>query len=271
MRAANYPASATNSAARASGPARCLACVLAALMAVAPVAGQTSAGSSKSPSSTTATGTKKTTRTAQKRKAPTKAGRAGKAARAARIARMRQAFVASTELRPMAQQLATLRSPAAYAGVTKYARAHTLDAAAAAYLALGHAYLVDRRFPEAEENLRLAQKAGQELADYADFLGAEAAHESGKEAAAETLLHGFADRYPDSIFNAQVPELEATVFLAQSKAADAQWALAADPSSAARSGYQLAQGEVDQALGQTQEAEQVFKRLLLGHPLSSEA
>jgi soluble lytic murein transglycosylase len=271
MRAANYPASATNSAARASGPARCLACVLAALMAVAPVAGQTSAGSSKSPSSTTATGTKKTTRTAQKRKAPTKAGRAGKAARAARIARMRQAFVASTELRPMAQQLATLRSPAAYAGVTKYARAHTLDAAAAAYLALGHAYLVDRRFPEAEENLRLARQAGQELADYADFLGAEAAHESGKEAAAETLLHGFADRYPDSIFNAQVPELEATVFLAQSKAADAQRALAADPSSAARSGYQLAQGEVDQALGQTQEAEQVFKRLLLGHPLSSEA
>jgi hypothetical protein len=44
-----------------------------------------------------------------------------RAARRARTARIRQAFVASTELRPMAQQLATLRTPAAYAGVSKYA------------------------------------------------------------------------------------------------------------------------------------------------------
>ena len=37
----------------------------------------------------------------------------------------------------MAQQLGTLRTPAAYAGVTKYAHAHTGEVAAAAYLALG--------------------------------------------------------------------------------------------------------------------------------------
>ena len=63
----------------------------------------------------------------------------------------------------MAQQLATMRTPAAYAGVTKYAHAHTGEAAAAAYLALGHAYLVDRRFAEASENLHLARQAGEEL------------------------------------------------------------------------------------------------------------
>jgi len=45
----------------------------------------------------------------------------------------------------MAQQLATLRTPAAYAGVTSYAHRQTGDAAAAAYLALGHAYLLDKR------------------------------------------------------------------------------------------------------------------------------
>jgi soluble lytic murein transglycosylase len=46
---------------------------------------------------------------------------------------------------------------------------------------------------------------------------------------------------------------------------------AADSDAASRSGYQLAQGQVAFALGQSQEAERDFKRLLLGHPLSSEA
>ena len=114
----------------------------------------------------------------------------------------------------MAQQLATLRTPAAYAGVSKYAQQHSGEAAAAAYLALGHAYLLDKRFSESETSLRQARQYGEELADYADFLGAEANHDAGNEAAAEALLHGFAGRYPDSIFNAQAPELEANVLLA---------------------------------------------------------
>ncbi|MFP5204981.1 MAG: hypothetical protein ACLGSH_06480, partial [Acidobacteriota bacterium] len=67
--------------------------------------------------------------------------RASQASRRRETARIRRAFVASSELRPMAQQLATLRTPAAYAGVTAYANRHSGDAAAAAHLALGHAYL----------------------------------------------------------------------------------------------------------------------------------
>jgi soluble lytic murein transglycosylase len=254
---------------RAPGPVRWLTAGLAVLMAVAPVAGQTSTTSSTSsakPSGQTATTTKKSTKPRKKSKT-----RASRAARAARTARIRQAFVASTELRPMAQQLATLRTPAAYAGVTKYAHQHTGEAASAAYLALGHAYLVDRRFAEAAENLRLAKQAGQELADYADFLGAEAERESGNGAAATALLHGFTERYPDSIFNVQVPEQEANVLLAQGNASGAEKVLTEDSESAARPGYQLAQGQVAYSLGRAQEAEQIFKRLLLGHPLSPEA
>ena len=105
----------------------------------------------------------------------------------------------------MAQQLANLRTPEAYAGVTAYA--------------LGHAYLEDKRYAEAESSLRQARQAGEELADYADFLGAEASHDGGDEAAAEVLLHGFMDRYPDSIFDVQVPELEANVLLSMNNAA----------------------------------------------------
>jgi soluble lytic murein transglycosylase len=171
----------------------------------------------------------------------------------------------------MAQQLATLRTPAAYAGVSKYAHSHSGEAASTAYLALGHAYLADRRFADAAENLRLARQAGQELADYADFLGAEAEHEAGNETAAEALLRGFTARYPDSIFNPQVPELEANILLTLNNAPEAQRVLAEAPESVNRAGYQLAQGEVENALGQTGQAELTFKKLLLAHPLSSDA
>ncbi len=250
----------------ASGSVRWLSAALAVLMAASPVAGQTAGGSAAQAGDTATATTKMSKKHARKNRA-----HAGKSARAARTARIHKAFVASTELRPMAQQLATLRTPAAYAGVTKYAHAHAGEAAAAAYLALGHAYLEDKRFAEASENLRLARQAGQELADYADFLDAEADHEAGNESAAEALLHGFSLRYPDSIFIAQVPELEASVQLTLNNPAEAQRVLEANTGSAGRPGYELAQGEVAAALGQTQQAEQFFKRLLLGHPLSSEA
>jgi len=172
----------------------------------------------------------------------------------------------------MAQQLAALRTPAAYAGVTEFAHRHSGDAAAAAYLALGHAYLLDKRYPEAVANLRQANRLSEVLADYADFLSAQASHEAGSQAAAEAVLRGFTVRYPDSIFNVQAPELEANVLLAMNDAAGAQRVLAAAADLAGnRAGYQLALAQTALTLGQTQEAVQDFKRLLLGHPLSAEA
>ena len=173
----------------------------------------------------------------------------------------------------MAQQLDTLRTPEAYAGVTAYARKHSGEAGAAAYLALGHAYLLDKRYAEAEQNLRQARQTGQELSDYADFLGAQASHEAGDEAGAEALLHGFLGRYPDSIFDVQAPELEANVLLGMNNAAGAQKVLAEAAGLAAedRSGFQLALGQTEFKLGQTAAAERTFKELLLGHPLAGEA
>ena len=48
-----------------------------------------------------------------------------------RVARLRQAFVASASLRPMAQQLLQDRTPAAYTGLDAYARAHAKEDAGA--------------------------------------------------------------------------------------------------------------------------------------------
>ena len=114
----------------------------------------------------------------------------------------------------MAQQLAATRTAAAYAGVAAYAKSHTGEASATAYLAMGHAYLLDNRFSEAAANLRQARAAGDALADYDDYLAAKAEHDGGNDVGAEELIKGFADRNPDSIFVAQVPELEAQILLA---------------------------------------------------------
>lgn len=172
----------------------------------------------------------------------------------------------------MAQQLATLRTPAAYAGVTTYAEKHTGDAAAAAWLALGHAYFADHRYSEAASSFARANKASNVLDDYADFLAARSDHESGEDTAAENLLHGFVTRYPDSIFIVEAPELEASVLLALKQPGAANRVLDAAPAAAtARPGYQLARAEVALALNQTDEANNLFKHLLLSAPLSSEA
>ncbi len=188
-----------------------------------------------------------------------------------RIQRYHQAFVASTELRPMAEQLVATRTPAAFAAVTAYARRHQGDAAATAWLALGYAYLQEDRFAEAVTSLRAARSASDTLGDYDEFLEARAEHLLGHQSQAAVLLTGFATRHPESIFNPQLPELLAQVLLAESDPAAAARVLAAAPESASRRGYQLAQAQVDEALGHTQQAAQLYRHVLVSFPLTAEA
>ena len=71
---------------------------------------------------------------------------------------------------------------------------------------------------------------------------------------AEALLHGFTDRYPDSIFDAEAPELEANVLLAMNNASrGAAGAGAGRGSGSGRTApaFNLPQGQVEFALGQT--------------------
>jgi soluble lytic murein transglycosylase len=278
-------------------PARILAAMLCAVIAVTPVEGKgydaantkatTSTASStshkkkkqaepkaspskRSASSKTSSARHSATRTRGKKKHVSPAERRRLAARAHKI---KLAFVASSELRPMAQQLATLRTPAAYSGVTAYARSHSGEASAAAYLALGHAYMLDKRYADAVSSLQQAKRVGDSLEDYDDFLAAKAYHESDQEAQAEALLKGFKLKYPDSIFVDEVPELEANVLLDLHDPAGAKRVLdaaASDPA-AGRAGYQLAAGVVAQAQNQDAEAIRIYKALLLAYPLTTEA
>jgi soluble lytic murein transglycosylase len=247
--------------------------VPAATARVPPKAG---ADPAASPSSSTSANPAPADSTTSARKTAAKhtpARQSTRATRLARTARLKQAFVASKELQPMAQQLATLRTPAAYAGVATYAHSHTGEAAAAAYLALGHAYLLDKRYAEAESTLAEARRADGQLSDYVDFVDAQASHEAGDDPVAENILRGFSARYPESIFDNQTPELEANILLAMNKLPSARQVLAAaaGTEAASRPGFQLVEAEVEQALGQQQAAEGAYKQVLLSHPLSAEA
>jgi soluble lytic murein transglycosylase len=183
------------------------------------------------------------------------------------------AFVASSQLRPMAQQLTMTRSPAAYAGVLAYAKSHNGEAASAAYLSLGHAYLTDRKFPEAVGDLQRSKAAGASLSDYAEYLGAQANLQSNNLPAAELLLNGFASRHPDSVFVPSIPVLEANLFIQEG---DPQAALArlkphlAEPI-ATKADFQLAQAKAEQMAGQTDPAAKLFRHVFLNYPLSNEA
>ena len=172
----------------------------------------------------------------------------------------------------MAQQLMTMRTPAAYAGVSSFAHRHTGDAAGAAYLALGRAYQMDRRYADAVSAYRDAKESSEVLGDYADYLSAECQHASNNDTAAATLLKGFATRYPDSIFEVEAAELDADVLLAQGDAKAAKAALEAVADEAVeKPHYELEAAKIAFALQQNDEAINGFKHLLLSHPLTAEA
>ncbi|HXP09362.1 MAG TPA: transglycosylase SLT domain-containing protein [Acidobacteriaceae bacterium] len=190
----------------------------------------------------------------------------------ARSRKLQQAFVASSQLRPMAQELTTMRSPAAYAGVTAYAHAHTGEAASAAYLALGHAYLIDHRYPEAAASFQKANELGKTMDDYADFLAAQAFMEAGKLSDAESLLTGFAAKYPESIFVPRLPVMIANLSLEQNDPGTALRVLhqhLSDPI-ANHADFQLALARANQMTGSVDEAARLYRHIFLTFPLSNE-
>jgi soluble lytic murein transglycosylase len=191
----------------------------------------------------------------------------------AQTIRLTSAFKASEQLRPMAQQLATTRSPSAYSGVENYARVHPGEGAAAAYLALGHAYMLDHRYADAAGTFRRANASGTALDDYADYLGAQASMQGGHGADAYALLDHFAERHPESIFKANAPVLLANAYLQQN---DPQGALRvllplADTAQASHVDFRYALGRAYQTSGDTSHAAAVFRSLYVNLPLSMEA
>ena len=113
---------------------------------------------------------------------------------------MHRAFVASAELKPMANQLVTVRTPAAYAGVQSWTDRHAgTDAGALGELVLGYAHLQDHQYPQAIASLKKAQPRAGELSDYVEFfLGEAYAGNSDYESALDHLAQ-FDVHHPESL------------------------------------------------------------------------
>lgn len=187
--------------------------------------------------------------------------------------KLTSAFLASAQLRPMAQQLAATRAPAAYAGVLSYGKSHPGEGAAAAYLALGHASMLDRRYADAASYFQQANASGDALDDYADYLAAQAAIQGGHPADAYPVLESFSDKHPDSIFTATVPVTLANAHLAQGDGAGALKVLqaAADSPEAQHLDYRYALGRAYLATGDTTHAAAQFRGIYQTQPLSYDA
>jgi len=191
----------------------------------------------------------------------------------ARSRRYQKAFIASSQLRPMAQQLAILLTPAAFAGVTRYAHEHSGEAASAAWLALGHAYLLDHKYPQAVAAFSNAEHDGTALDDYAAYLTAQAYLADNQLAAAQPVLDGFAQKYPDSIFVPRIPVLEANLYLQQGDPQYALRVLNAHKSEpiANKPDFLSDLAKANLMAGNKDAATQLYKHLYLDYPLSSQA
>lgn len=173
----------------------------------------------------------------------------------------------------MAQQLIANRTPQAYSAVSRYARNHTGDASAAAYMALGQAYMEDGKFKDAASSFERANRAGQALDDYADYLGAKAEFAQQQYASAKHLLENFASRHSDSTLIDHATLLEAQIDLAQGDPQSALKQLAAlrDDTLANSSVYLFTQGKAEQLAGNRTEAQRIYTHIYVGYPLSVEA
>ncbi|WP_255460624.1 transglycosylase SLT domain-containing protein [Edaphobacter albus] len=212
-------------------------------------------------------------RRSSKTSAKTKAHRRTAKKPTAETIRLTSVFRATEQLRPMAQQLNATRSAAAYAGVQAYARTHPGEGSATAWLALGHAYMLDRRYNEAYTAFQQAKTSGKVLNDYADYLGAQAALQANRGADAYALLDHFAEHYPDSIFVANAPVLLANAYIQQNNPQGALTALhpLEDTPVGSHSDFRYILGRAYQLTGDAGHAAPIYRNIYAKFPFSYEA
>ncbi len=185
--------------------------------------------------------------------------------------RVKQAFVASASLRPMAQQLLQDRTPAAYAGVEAYARRHSKeDAGALAWLVVGYARTLDHDPAKAIDPLSRAKAGASELGDYVAYYLGDAYLDTGHNAEALSTLAGFSETFPDSLLIRDAHLSYANALLNEGRAQDAA-ALLEKNRNPVRSDVELSIGRAYLAAGEKQKAGNAFRNVFYNLPTSFEA
>jgi soluble lytic murein transglycosylase len=188
-----------------------------------------------------------------------------------RVRRMRQAFVASARLKPMARQLLQDRTPAAYAGVEGYARKHAKeDAGALAWLVLGYAHILDHDYAKAVDPLNRAKAKAGDLGDYVNYYLASSYSQTGHAAEAIPVLSEFDKNYPDSLLLRDAHVLYANLLLSDNRAQESA-SLLEKYRQPVRAEVELALGRAYAASGQPTKAIAIFRNLYFNMPVSPEA
>lgn len=232
-----------------------LSTVVASLFLIASIHAQTSSSSAHRSS------------TAKKKTASSKAKTPVTAAHKRKLQR---AFVESADLRPMAKQLLENRTPAAYAGVERYALKHRADEGGTlAHLVLGYARLQDKDYVKAQKDLKITAGRNSELSDYAEFFLAQCSAATEDQQQVADVLKGFSQKYPDSLFKRSADLMRASSLIAVGQTDEAVRMLEAMRDS--KADVELALGRAYAASGQTAKAVSIWNHIYAEMPLSQEA
>jgi len=184
---------------------------------------------------------------------------------------MRQAFVASSDLKPMARQLLQDRTPAAYSGVDAYARKHIKDdAGSLAWLVLGYAHILDNDYPKAVDALSRSKPLAGDLGDYVDYYLAVSYLQAGRRAETISTLSDFDAKYPESILRRDARVQYANAVLADGRPQEAA-AILEKNRLPMRADLEVILGRAYAASAQPAKAVATLRNLYLTMPTSPEA
>lgn len=171
----------------------------------------------------------------------------------------------------MAQQLIQDRTPAAYAGVEAYARAHSKeDAGALAWLVVGYAHFIDHDYAKAIEPLNRAKPMAGDLGDYIAYYLGTSYLQTGRQAEGLATLANFETAYPDSLLIRDAHLSYANALLTEGRASEAAELLEKDRLPA-RPDIELALGKAYATLHDETKASGALANVYYKMPTSPEA
>lgn len=210
--------------------------------------------------------TSKKTTSSRKKKTSAKS-----TAKSRKLQSIHKAFVASADLKPMAQQLLQFRSAPAYAGVESYAAKHRQDAAGSlAWLVVGYAHYLDKEYPKALAAWQQSDDLTPVLGDYLDYLRAAAYHGEENHTAVLKTLDGFEQKYPDSLFIHDSVLLYAESLMATSEPQQAA-AYLEKHRQPFHVDVELALARAYRSAGQNAKAAEIFRSIYFEEPVAAEA
>jgi peptidoglycan lytic transglycosylase len=188
-----------------------------------------------------------------------------------KLGHIKRAFVASADLRPMAQQLLENRTPQAYQGVEAYARKHAKDdAGPLAWVVVGYAHYLDKDYASARSSWVRSKSLEPLLGDYLAYMQAMAYQGENNRSAVLETLEGFDEKYPDSLQSHDAALLFASALMA-TNAPERAAAFLEQHRQPVKADIEITLARAYLAAGDKTKASDIFHKIYFEMPTSAEA